>query len=285
MSEYTDFWKSLDLPADQSPKIRDFNIVASNSERLSLTPAEQYSLGWGPDAVPEDWVKAKAKEINDQIQAAESTAILKRGLVKGDKTQEEIDAEAAAKALEDAKAKEAVNTPGAPQVENGGGSGDVGPSLASSTPGHEASDAWDMNQYGWNASYDAKEGVKGALQGAFVAGPIGGLLGGLKGVTLREDPLAEFAYTALRAQEDRDIAAAKNGTGGNFSQADLDGFNATNDPIGALADSIGMGDPGTGGMDNGTPGGDHDGNAGTGNGNSPGSNGGGGGGGPGNDRD
>jgi hypothetical protein len=128
MSEYTDFWKSLDLPADQSPKTRDFNTVASNTDKLSLTDAEQYSLGWGPDALPEDWVKQRAKEINDQIQAAESTAILRRGLNTKGKTQEEIDAEAAAKALEEAKAKEAVNTPGAPRVDNsGGGDGNSGP--------------------------------------------------------------------------------------------------------------------------------------------------------------
>lgn len=134
MSEYTDFWKSLDLPADQSPKTQAFNTVASNADRLSLTDAEQYSLGWGPDALPEDWVKARAKEINDQIQAAESTAILRRGRGRGDKTQEEIDAEAATKALEEAKVKAGVNTPGAPVVNEGGSGGDYG-APGNSTPG------------------------------------------------------------------------------------------------------------------------------------------------------
>jgi hypothetical protein len=135
MSEYTDFWKSLDLPADQSPKNKDYSLVAENADKLALTDAEQYSLGWGPDALPEDWVKQRAKEINDQIQAAESTAILRRGLNTKGKTQEEIYAEAAAKALEEAKAKEAVNTPGAPRVDNSGGGDGQGPSDNTNSPG------------------------------------------------------------------------------------------------------------------------------------------------------
>lgn len=240
MSEYTDFWKSLDLPVDQSPKTRAFNTVVSNSDKLNLSPDEQYSLGWGQDAVPEDWVKARAKEITDQINGAESTAILKRGLDKAPKTQEELNAEAAAKALEDAKA--AVNTPGAPVVHEGG-SGDGPSGSPASNEGHEASGAFPNMVGDYAIGYSAKDAAKGFL-GL-------GLPGLAYGITATKDPMMAFMKDQLAAQEDRDIAAAHNGTGGNFSQADLNSFNATNDPIGALADSIGMGDTNTSANNNG----------------------------------
>ena len=59
MSDYTDFWKELDLPVDQTQKALDFNTVASNADQLNLTEAERYNLGWGMDATPEAWVKAQ----------------------------------------------------------------------------------------------------------------------------------------------------------------------------------------------------------------------------------
>jgi len=122
MSDYTDFWKSLDLPVDQSPKTQAFNTVAANADKLGLTDAEQYSLGWGVDAVPEDWVKARAKEINDEIQGAKSTAIL-----RGDKTLAEMTPEEAAEEIEKVQTELGIGS-------SGGGSGNGGVNTSSSSP-------------------------------------------------------------------------------------------------------------------------------------------------------
>lgn len=221
MSEYTDFWKSLDLPADKSPKTRDFNTVASNADRLSLTDDEQYSLGWGPDALPEDWVKARAKEINDQIQADESTAILKRGLNKAPKTQEELDAEAAAKALEDAKAKEGVNTPGAPTINNGGGGDGNGGPTGGDPYGNGATDGSNNNSYGLqgpglSVGFNTSDAAKGAVKGGLAGGVPGALLGGLVGgVSLSTSPGYSLgpAENSRSARDARDAAEAGRGAG------------------------------------------------------------------------
>lgn len=120
MSDYTDFWKELDLPVDRSQKAIDFNTVTSNADRLNLTDAERYNLGWGMDATPEAWVKAKAQEIQNQINGAKSTDILKRGLDKAPLSPEEL----AAKEKEDATTT--ASEKAALAAREGGSGGDYG---------------------------------------------------------------------------------------------------------------------------------------------------------------
>lgn len=120
MSDYTDFWKSLDLPADQSQKAVDYNTVLQNADRLNLTDDEQFNLGWGMDATPEEWVKARAKEIQDEINGAKSTEVLKRGLDKGPLSAEEL----AAKEKEDATTTASEKAAQAIRSNEGGSGGD-----------------------------------------------------------------------------------------------------------------------------------------------------------------
>jgi hypothetical protein len=130
MSEYTDFWKALDLPSDQSPKAQAFNTVAANADQDSLTPEQQYSMAWGQEAVPEDWVKARAKEINDQINGAESTGVLKRTNGRP-LTQAEKDAAAAAAEAEKAglpaSTVKIISEGGGGNGNGPGGTGSTGP--------------------------------------------------------------------------------------------------------------------------------------------------------------
>lgn len=208
MSEYTDFWKSLDLPADQSQKAKDINLVSGNADKLSLTDDEQYRLGWGDEAIPEDWVKARAKEINDQINGADSTAILKRGLDKAPKTQEELDAEAAAKALEDAKAKEAVNTPGAPAINNGGSGGDYG------GPGAANASVNTVNESAIDAAGKAAGIAEAASNVPGKIGVLGKIAGGLIGA-VRDAQIGDISdqMSAISAAQEAGYAAQVNADG------------------------------------------------------------------------
>ena len=137
--------------------------------------------------------------------------------------------------------------------ENRGGDGFGGNQGATSTSS-KASDGWGMNKYGVDVGFNPTNAVKGFG----LLGP----LGALAGLQPTKDPLGQFAYQSLVAQEQRDaMQAAKDmqayaaidsnsPAGGGWSslspgvQASIA---AAADPIGAFADSIGMGGGGYGG--------------------------------------
>ena len=89
------------------------------------------------------------------------------------------------------------------------GNGSMGGEAAASTG--KASDAGGVNQYGYDVGYSPMAGAKG-----FAAlGP----LGALAGLQVSKDPLGQFAYNALVAQENRDTA--------NSMGSGLSGFGMT----------------------------------------------------------
>lgn len=126
------------------------------------------------------------------------------------------------------------------QAPTGGSGGDGAESGGrTATPGHEATDAWGMNQYGVDVGFNPGGAAKGLLS----MGPLGAVLGG---ITTSKDPLGKFAYDQLMAQEMRDLAyqnpqaSGYQGLGGGLTQADVDQANASPDPIGSIAGSLGM---------------------------------------------
>lgn len=83
----------------------------------------------------------------------------------------------------------------------GGGSvGGLGSSGITSNVGHEATDGWGANRYGYNVGFDAKLANIGAA--------LGGPLGALAGVKVSQDPLGQFMYGQLLAQENRQLNPA-----------------------------------------------------------------------------
>jgi len=67
-------------------------------------------------------------------------------------------------------------------------------------PGHEATSQWGTNRFG----YDVNINPAGAAKGMLGMGPLGSLLGG---VSVSQDPLGQFAYQQLLAQENRDLSS------------------------------------------------------------------------------
>lgn len=198
MSTYTDAWSSMDLPTDQSPKTRAYGIVADNIDRLNLSDADRYRMGWGPDAVPEEWVMAKAKEITDQINGADSTAILKRGLDAKPPTPEEIIA-AEKKAADDklAAAGAKSTTPVVPS-DNGGNSnaspGNGGSTSRNTSTNDPANDPGWSTTVGWSGD-KAMNSLKSNPIGyglTALANPAAAFVRGLfSGVTVDQAPNAE----------------------------------------------------------------------------------------------
>lgn len=91
MSSYEDTWKSLKdgeegdkSNGEPSEKMRNHEFVATNADRANLTPEQQYSVAWGPDAVNADWVKKAADELTAKINADQSTEILRKGAKRED---------------------------------------------------------------------------------------------------------------------------------------------------------------------------------------------------------
>ena len=131
--------------------------------------------------------------------------------------------------------------------ENRGGDGFGGNQGTTSTSG-KASDGWGMNKYGVDVGFNPTNAVKGFG----LLGP----LGALAGLQPTKDPLGQFAYQSLVAQEQRDaMQAAKDmqayaaidsnspaGGGWSSLSADTQASIANSaDPIGSFADAIGMG--------------------------------------------
>jgi len=177
-----------------------YNYLNTNRDKLNLTPEEEYKFNWGSEAVSDDWITQKAKSIQQEIEDSNSTAILRRGLgnskAASDEVTDEIEAGKTPEEIEAEKAKAAREA----VTERNGGDHDFGGGKNPATPGHEASSAWGLNQYGINPGFSTTGAKLGSL-----AGPLGAVAGGIAlGTSL--DPLGEFAYDALVAQENRDIA-------------------------------------------------------------------------------
>lgn len=84
MSTYEDYWKQLDAPTVASvpltPKESQYQFLNSNTDKLNLSPDEEYKMGWGPDAMSEDWINQKAKAIQKNINDSSSIAVLRKGM-------------------------------------------------------------------------------------------------------------------------------------------------------------------------------------------------------------
>lgn len=99
--------------------------------------------------------------------------------------------------------------------DSGGGSGNNSMGGETSTSTGKASDGWGANAHGYNVGYSPMAGIKGVA----TMGP----LGALAGLQVSKDPLGQFAYQALVAQEARDTA---NSLGAGLSGlGNMGGFN------------------------------------------------------------
>lgn len=83
MSTFEDFWNQLEpVPATAplSHKEAQFQLLDNNTDKLNLSPDEEYRMGWGPDAMSEDWINQKAKAIQKNINDSSSIAVLRKGM-------------------------------------------------------------------------------------------------------------------------------------------------------------------------------------------------------------
>ena len=92
MSTYNDSWNEFSLPPGQSQKARGHQYLSENIGKMSLTPQEDYSMAWGPDALSEDWIKQRAQAIQSKIENDTSTSIL-RGTPMAPSQKAEVKAE------------------------------------------------------------------------------------------------------------------------------------------------------------------------------------------------
>lgn len=153
--------------ADAMPyqKAKSYQFLSDNADKLNLTPDEEYKFNWGQDALSSDWIAKKAKEIQDQIEASNSTAILRRGLGKQE-TVEKVDDPAAGASTSSGPLSTAV----AGSTGGGGGNYD------GSSPGREAGmGLGTTNEV--SIGFDTKSALNGAPFGLLGMG-LAGLLGG-----------------------------------------------------------------------------------------------------------
>lgn len=169
MASYLEEYKALDTVPQQKASL--YQYLSDNRSSLGMTPDEEYKFNWGQEALSEDWMTKKAQEIQKNVEAANSTSILRRGLGKGDvaKTTEEEVAE---------KTSADTTAPKTAGIEVNGSGGD-GPSFGGA---QEAG-----NVYGIGSEFDsdaAKTGAKAGsffgIPGAIIGGTIGGFAGGYK---------------------------------------------------------------------------------------------------------
>ena len=194
MSEYSDSWAALDAPEGAAERMSTHKMLADNADKLALTPAEQYSMGWGPEALSADWVKNKSAVLQKQIENSASMAVLRKGLTKSGNSAATGDKPVGALAGAAAAANAAnVND------RNGGGSSGGNGSSGRASDGMGSSDTnTGMNNigtgFGFSAGDAVKAGVKGFAAGGLPAALVGALMGGLSytdnskvnGVTMAE---------------------------------------------------------------------------------------------------
>ncbi len=124
MSTFENFWNQLDAPVEAPPLSRkeaQYRLLDSNKDKLNLSPDEEYKMGWGADALPEDWIANKAKDIQKNIDESSSVAVLRKGAEK--RAQDEAAADGPM-----AKAASALSGVAARQGGNGGPQTDHNPS-------------------------------------------------------------------------------------------------------------------------------------------------------------
>lgn len=155
--DFTQLWNDLVNPGVPSQADADYAAVAAGADALPLDQQEAYNVAWGPDATPDAWLRARAQAISDQINGADSTAILKRGRGTRALTQAEKDAEAAQADAAAAGVPGATANPLTRDNDRSGGDG----------------------QSNSNPSGDTSSGVRGP--GVSVGNPVGAALGGLLG--------------------------------------------------------------------------------------------------------
>lgn len=208
MSEYNDTWSALDTPAAQSDKLKHYNLIMDHLDELNLTDGEKYALGWGHEAVPEDWAKQQAQAIQDRINGMESLNIVKNS--------RKAAADPAAKEESSDDKSSSSTSSGGSSSGGGGGDGNSTGSTQSGTPSVD-------NPLGLSAismdPNDARDGAKaGAKAGLAVGGipgvVIGGIIGGVVGGASPRDIAAETAsYNAMEAARmDRQAQANRDAT-------------------------------------------------------------------------
>lgn len=118
MSTYEDTWKSLGdtNEAASGDKESDHKVVATLATDKDLTPDEQYSVAWGPEAVSTDWIKDKAAKLTEKINKAQSTEVLRNGYKRTNSSATSGDAEKAAAV---ATSSQAASTSKAPAASTG----------------------------------------------------------------------------------------------------------------------------------------------------------------------
>lgn len=121
MSTFENFWNQLDAPVEAPPLSRkeaQYRMLDSNKDKLNLSPDEEYKMGWGADALTEDWIANKAKDIQKNIDESSSVAVLRKGAEK--RAQDEAAADGpmakAASALSGVAARPGGN--GGPQTDH-----------------------------------------------------------------------------------------------------------------------------------------------------------------------
>lgn len=134
MSTFENFWNQLDAPAAPteplSRKESQFQLLDKNTDKLNLSPDEEYKMGWGADALPEDWIDKKAKEIQKNIDESSSVAVLRKG------AEQRAQAEAADGPM--AKAASALTGVAASTGGNGGPRTDHNPNWTSMSDADKA---------------------------------------------------------------------------------------------------------------------------------------------------
>jgi hypothetical protein len=212
MSTFLDEYKALDTVPQQ--KEQSYRFLTANRDKLNLTPEEEYKFNWGNEAVSEDWINQKAKDIQAQIEGASSTAILRRGLGK-EETTDKVDAPVAA-------ATKAAGVSGG----DGNGGGNYGGYNGSpgSSPASES-------KYGYTGTlgFDSDAAKTGTAFGS-IAGPAAGKLAGLVSGLVK-------GYTSAATQDgwmDAAISAADDaGAMTDATKTDADALGE----LGAMADA------------------------------------------------
>jgi len=147
----------------------------------------------------------------------------------------------------------AITPMASPMGGGGGGGSGYQPTMGGGGAGYQAPSATDQyslaNSLGYNIGFDSNRAMLG---GALMGSP----LGALAGVSVSKDPLGQFAYQQLQAQEAREQAAPATGGGSGYGLS-ADGQDRGYGGMGPVSGSGGGGGGGGSDSDGGGGGTDH----------------------------
>jgi len=207
----------LDTNSEQDKKEATFKFVQNNTDKLKMTPEEEYNFNWGPGAVSSSWLDSKAKEITADIQKSNSTEILRRGLAKDDSvtstTDAKDDTKTDEKTAEEIEAEKAKAEKAKAVTERNGGDHDFGaPSPIGTTTEQDAGAKAARESLGWMDLF-------GVLKNPFIGIPsvIGKVAhanaAGQEAAANKSQDQRETANRERAAQNQRDADAAARGEG------------------------------------------------------------------------